>query len=177
MLKNILLGLVGLVVVIIALGFVLPDRQHVERSVVINAPAEKIYAYVSDLNRSSDWQVWGDMDPAMKVSVAGSGVGQVQTWESKTMGSGSQTITGLTPPSRVDYKVEFGEMGSASAAMRLEPQGEATKVTWSFDANMRKGVPIYMQPMATYMGFFMDQMTGKDYEGGLAKLKKSAEAA
>ena len=41
---------------------------------------------------------------------------------------------------------------------------------------MREGVPVYMQPISTYMGFFMDAMVGKDYEKGLANLKRAAEA-
>jgi len=174
--KRILLGLLGLVVLIFALGFVLPDKAHVERSVVINAPQEEIFALVADLNNADKWQAWSEYDPEMTSSVSGAGVGQKQSWTSKKMGSGSQTIAALSPPSRVDYALEFGKMGVATATMTLEPAPEGTKVVWSFDSNMRKGVPFHMQPMSTYMGFFMDGMLGKDYEKGLSNLKRVAEA-
>lgn len=176
MVKKILLGVVSLVVVLAALGFVLPDSRHVERSVVINAPPEKIYALVADLNEANRWSPWSKMDPAMTQEISGSGIGQKQVWKSKKLGDGSQEIVGLNPPTGVDYSLDFGDMGRAMAAMRLEPTAGGVKATWSLDTRMRDGVPFYMQPMSTYMGFFMDQMVGKDYESGLADLKRLAEA-
>jgi hypothetical protein len=117
------------------------------------------------------------MDPNMTQEITGEGVGQKQVWKSKKMGDGSQEITSLNPPAHVDYRLDFGPMGKATAAMRLEPQGDAaTKVVWSFDSNAREGVPFLMKPLSTYMGFFMDGMLGKDYEKGLANLKRVAEA-
>ncbi len=177
MLKKILLGLVGLVVLLVALGFVLPDRVRMERSIVINAPPEEVFALVADLNQSGKWSPWTEYDPSMESVVTGAGVGQKQSWTSKKMGDGSQTITALDAPSKVDFALDFGDHGVATAAMTLEPVAEGTKVVWSFDSNMRKGVPIYMAPMSTYMGFFMEGMLGKDYDKGLANLKRVAEAA
>ena len=175
--KKMLIGLAGFVVVLIALGFVLPDKAHVERSIMVNAPPEKVYALVADLNRADEWQPWNAMDPAMTQEIVGAGVGQKQTWKSKKLGDGSQEIVSLNPPTRVDYALDFGDMGVATAAMQLEPSGQGTSVVWSLDTNMRKGVPIFMQPISTYMGFFMDGMLGKDYEAGLANLKRVAEAS
>lgn len=175
--KKILIGLAGLVVVLIALGFVLPDKRHVERSIVINAPPEKVYALVADLKESDKWSPWAEMDPAMTSEITGDGVGQKQSWKSKKMGDGSQEIVALNPPTHVDYALNFGPMGVATAGIDLEPVAEGTKAVWSFDTNMREGVPFYMQPISTYMGFFMDGMLGKDYEKGLANLKRVAEAS
>jgi uncharacterized protein YndB with AHSA1/START domain len=177
MVKKILIGLAGLVVVLAALGFVLPDARHVERSAVINAPAEKVYALVADLNATDKWQPWAAMDPEMTQEITGAGIGQKQVWKSKKLGDGSQEIVGLNPPTGVDYSLDFGDMGRATAAIRLEPVAAGVKATWTLDTRMRDGVPIYMQPMSTYMGFFMDQMVGKDYEKGLAELKRLAEAS
>jgi hypothetical protein len=51
MVRNILIGLVVLVVVVIGVAFVLPQNVHVERSTVIGAPPENIFAVVNDLTR------------------------------------------------------------------------------------------------------------------------------
>lgn len=177
MLKKILLGVAGLLVVLVALGFVLPDKVHAERSIVVDAPPETVYALVADLNESGKWSPWAEMDPSTEMVVTGAGVGQKQTWSSKKLGDGSQTITALEPPRRVDFALDFGGNGVATAAMTLEPVAEGTKVVWSFESEMRKGVPVYMAPLSTYMGYFMDGMVGKDYEKGLANLKRVAEAA
>ena len=177
MVKKILIGLVGLVVLLAALGFVLPDARHVERAIVINAPAETVYALVADLGKTDQWQPWSKMDPELTQEISGSGIGQKQVWKSKELGDGSQEIVGLNPPTGVDYRLDFGDMGRAVAAIRLEPVEGGVKATWSLDTKMREGVPFYMQPVSTYMGFFMDQMVGKDYEKGLAELKRLAEAS
>jgi hypothetical protein len=178
MLKKILIGLGGLVVVLVALGFVLPDRAHVERSIVIKAPREAIYPLIADLNEFHKWSPFADYDPAMTVEVTGSGVGQTMVWKSRKTGDGSEVITALVPPERVDSKLDFGDMGRATASFVLEPaEGGATNVKWLFDARARDGVPVWMAPVATYMGFMMDGMLGKDFERGLAKLKTLAEAA
>ncbi len=169
-------GLAALVLVIVALGFVLPDKAHIERSVVIKAPVEEVYALVSDLNEVDRWSPWAEQDPEMTSVITDSGVGQKQIWTSQKMGSGSQEIAALDPFSRVDYRLDFGKMGVAAAAMTLAPVADGAEVVWSFDSNMRNGVPLYIQPLSTYMGLFIDDMLGKDYEKGLANLKALAEA-
>jgi uncharacterized protein YndB with AHSA1/START domain len=177
MLKKIIGGVFAALVLIVGLGFVLPDKAHVERSVVINAPPEKVFALISDFNQWRRWSPWADLDPNTVYEISGSGVGHRMSWRSAdpNVGAGVQTVTAIETPSRLVTHLEFGDMGKADATMTLTPEGEATKVVWSLDSKMREGVPVWMQPMATYMGFFMDGMVGRDYEKGLAKLKAAAE--
>ena len=179
MLKKIIGVVIAAVIVIVGLGFVLPDKAHVERSVVINAPPEKVFALISDFSQWSRWSPWADLDPNAVYEISGSGVGHRMSWTSKNpnVGAGVQTVTAIEPPSRLVTHLEFGDMGKADATMTLTPEGAATKVVWSLDSRMREGVPVWMKPMATYMGFFMDGMVGRDYEKGLARLKAAAEAS
>ena len=178
MLKKIIGVVIAAVIVIVGLGFVLPDKAHVERSVVISAPPEKVFALISDFNQWSRWSPWADLDPNTVYEISGSGVGHRMSWTSEdpNVGAGVQTVTAIEPPTRLVTHLEFGEMGRADATMSLTQEGGATKVVWSLDSKMREGVPVWMQPMSTYMGFFMDGMVGKDYEKGLARLKTAAEA-
>jgi uncharacterized protein YndB with AHSA1/START domain len=179
MLKKIIGSVIAVIVIIFGLGFVLPDKAHVEREVVINAPPEKVFALVSDFNQWNRWSPWADLDPNAAYEITGSGVGHRMVWTSKdpNVGDGAQTVTAVEPPSRLVTHLEFGDMGKADATFTLTPDGERTKVVWSLDTKMRDGVPFLMQPMATYMGFFMDGMVGADYEKGLARLKAAAEAS
>jgi len=62
-------------------------------------------------------------------------------------------------------------MGESDTAFLLEPVGDATRVIWSLDTDMRKGVPLLNMPMSTYFGFLMDSIVGTKYEEGLANLK------
>ena len=179
MLGKIFGGLAAIIVIIIALGFVLPDKVHVEREAVINAPQEEVFALISDYEAWNSWSPWAEKDPDAEYSYSGSGVGQKMVWKSDdpNVGNGSQEITRLESPSLVVTRLEFDGMGDANASFALSPaDGGATRIVWSFDTAMRDGFPIYMKPMATYMGFFMDNWVGKDYEQGLANLKRVAEA-
>lgn len=179
MIKNILLGVVGLIVVVVLLGFVLPDRVHLEREATINAPQEEVYALISDFGAWDRWSPWAKIDPDAEYSFSGDGVGQRMEWKSDhpDVGSGAQEITAMDPPNSLTTFLDFGDMGQANAAFTLSPaEGGATKVVWSFDTNMREGVPVYMQPMSTYFGFMMEGMLGPQYEEGLANLKQAAEA-
>ncbi len=178
MLGKILVGLVGFIVIVILLGFVLPDRAAIERETVINAPQEDVYALISDFEAWNAWSPWAKMDPDAEMSVSGEGVGHRMSWvsEDPNVGVGSQVITAMDPPNSLSTHLEFEGMGEADATFTLSPAGDgATKVVWSFETNMRDGMPLHMQPVATYMGFFMDGMLGPQYEEGLTNLKAVAE--
>ncbi|MEO1137538.1 MAG: SRPBCC family protein [Pseudomonadota bacterium] len=179
MLKKVLGGIAIFLIAIVALGFVLPDKAHIEREIVINAPQEEVFTLISDFGEWDRWSPWAKLDPDAEYSYSGSGVGQRMEWTSEhpEVGNGAQEITALAEPSRVVTALDFGDMGQAEASFTLEPaEGGATRVVWSFDSNMRKGVPVHMKPVSTYMGFFMDGFLGPAYEEGLANLKREAEA-
>jgi carbon monoxide dehydrogenase subunit G len=179
MLKNIIGAIVALVVIVVALGFVLPDKAEISRETVINAPQEDVYALISDFEAWNAWSPWAQIDPDAEMSISGEGVGHKMSWKSDdpNVGVGSQVITAMAPPNSMTTHLEFDGMGEADATFTLSPAGDgATKVVWSFESNMREGMALHMKPMATYMGFFMDGMLGPQYEQGLANLKDVAEA-
>lgn len=178
MLGKIIGGLVGLIVIVILLGFVLPDRAELQRETTINAPQEDVYALIDNFEAWNAWSPWAQIDPDAEMSVSGEGIGHRMSWKSDDpkVGTGTQVITAMDPPNSLTTHLEFEGMGEADATFTLSPAGDgATKVVWAFETKMREGVPIYMQPMSTYMGFFMDGMLGPQYEEGLANLKKAAE--
>lgn len=168
-----------LILAVLVFGFLWPDKVHVEREAVIDAPPEKIFGLISDFGEWDKWSPWAKLDPNAKYEYSGEGVGQRMAWtsEMREVGSGSQEIIAMSAPRQLTTALDFGEMGRAKATFDIEPMGEASKVTWSLDTNMREGVPALKQPMATFFGFFMDKMIGKTYEEGLANLKGVAEAA
>lgn len=172
-LKFFLYGLVALLVLIVAVGFVLPSKYHVERSLEIKAPAEKVFALVNDPKQWATWSVWNKRDPAMKVVYSGapSGAGAKWAWESKSEGSGEMEFTRAEPPKLLAYKLYFPDFGSTSTGtMVLVPAGDATRITWANDGDMGGN------PLLHYFAFFMDRMIGPDFEAGLWGLKARAEA-
>jgi effector-binding domain-containing protein len=69
----------------------------------------------------------------------------------------------------VKTKLDFGGEGIAYATFNLEPAEGGTKVVWSMDMD------VGMNPAMRYMGLMFDTWIGKDYEEGLANLKKLVE--
>jgi uncharacterized protein YndB with AHSA1/START domain len=167
-------GLLGLFLVFVAGGFVLPDKAQINRSAVINAPAEKVYAVVSDLGRAKEWSPWFAIDPAMAVTLEGEGpgVGQKMTWASQhpDVGTGSQQTVALTENREVVTALNFGDMGQATATIRLVPEGTGTKVDWRLDAPLGNIIE-------RWFGLVFDRMIGPDFERGLATLKAVVEAS
>lgn len=177
---GIVLTILAVLALIVVLGFILPDRQQVSRTTRIAAPPEAVYPHIADFQNWQSWSPWAGRDPNMKMEITGDGVGQTMAWTSdaKNVGSGRQEILRAEAPTLLETALDFGDMGKAVARFDLAPaEGGATDVTWHLDTKMRNGVPLPMRPVATYMGFFMDKMVGKDYEQGLAALKDVIENA
>lgn len=173
LLRNLVLGLIGLAVVLAAAAYLLPRQVSVARSVSIAAPPEKVFPYVNSLQKFTEWSPWAAKDPGMKVTHEGpaEGVGAKMTWASDNadVGTGTQEITESVPGERVVNRLEFGGMAPAGAYFDLEPEGEGTLVTWTVEMDMG------MNPVGRWFGLMMDGMVGKDFDQGLGNLKALAE--
>ncbi len=162
-----------------ALGYVLPDRAHVEREIVIAAPPETIFALVSDFRRAEPWSPLGAIDPQADYRVMGEGVGQRAELAGGHLGALglAQELVAVAEPARMVSRVSVAAMGEADAAFTLIPEaGNAVRVVLSFDSNMRDGVPLLLQPFAVYAGYFAETALGAPYEESLGNLKRAAEA-
>jgi hypothetical protein len=173
-LLRILGGLAVLVLLLVVVAFALPRRYRVERSIVINARPETVFAQFGDLRAWKNWGAWQERDPNMKMTFSdqSSGVGAWSAWESASEGNGKMTITHYEPAKHAAYDLEFPEMGmSSKGSMTLQPAEGGVKVVWA-DAG-----DLGMNPMSRWFGLFLDKMIGPDFEHGLAKMKALAEAA
>lgn len=167
--------LVLITAVIILLGalflFTKPDVR-VERSVVMQAPPEKIFPLINNLEATLAWSPWKEMDPEMKVTFEGpeSGVGAISRWESETQGTGSQTITASVPNESLVTALDFGPMGKATSDWTLKPAEDGgTEVVWGMVSHNG------YHPGFRLFGLFMDGLLGPQFEKGLANLKALVE--
>ena len=172
-----IIGIILLLAIIFVLvaGLFVSKTYHFETAITINAPKEKVWDHVNTLNRFQQWNPFLEKDPNCKVSYEGQegAIGSVYSWKgNKEVGSGSQTLTKLEAPNRVETHLHFIEpfSGEADAYVNLADEGSGTKVTWGFDTK-------YPYPMNVMQLFvIMDDMMGKDFNHGLAKLKTISEA-
>lgn len=173
MAKKIIIGVVAALALLVLAGFLMPAQVHVERSVVINAPPAQIFPHLCDFEASAKWSPWLERDPNVQNTYSGAPctTEHKNSWTSEKpdVGNGSQWIAGIEKDVKVDTKLDFGEQGTADATFLLAPEGQATRVTWSFDADMGNN------PIARWMGLMMDGWIGPDYEKGLRKLKTVVE--
>ena len=172
--------ILALVAAIAFIGFIAyvatrPNELRVTRETLIAAPPERIFGHLVNLPGWRAWSPWEKKDPAMKRTYEGpeSGPGAIYGWEgNKDVGSGRMEVKQATPFSKIVIDLHFLKPFEArnTVEFTLEPKGGATRVVW-----LMYGPAHFMSKL---MGVFMnmDRMIGKDFEAGLANLKKAAEA-
>lgn len=174
MLKTIAIAVVALLAAVLAFAATRPDTFRVQRATSIKAPPEKIFALINDFHSWDAWSPYEKLDPAMKRTRSGAanGKGAVYAWESDgKAGAGRMEITESSASSKVAIQLDFAKPFESHniAEFTLEPQGDATHVTWA----MQGPSPYISKVIGLF--FNMDQMIGKDFEAGLANLKTLTE--
>ncbi|MGQ0529638.1 MAG: SRPBCC family protein [Panacagrimonas sp.] len=170
-----LFGLGALTLVLLGMGLFLPQRAHIERSILIDRPPATVFTVLNGFRSLEQWSPWADLDPQMKTEFAGPamGVGARYSWTSEhaAVGSGSQEIIDSTPYTRITVKLQFSGMSTQNqASYTLSPEGQGTRVVWDHDADFSGDY------FSRYFGLLMDRMIGADYERGLQRLKTHVES-
>lgn len=174
MLRKTALVVAFLVAAVLLYALTRPDTLHVERSVTVNAPPEKIYPLINDYRNWSAWSPYEKKDPAMKRTFNGptSGKGAVYAWDGdKNVGKGRMEIVDTSPSSKITIKLDFERPFEANNVVNftIQPTPTGSNVTWAMDGPM----PCISKLMSVFIN--MDTMIGKDFEAGLANLKTVAE--
>jgi uncharacterized protein YndB with AHSA1/START domain len=150
------------------------DTYTVERAQTIDAPPERVFEQIADFHRWRAWSPWEDLDPDLQRTYSGAeaGTGAVYAWSgNRKAGQGRMEMTQAVAPSRVEVDLRFEKpfKAQSTTAFAIAPSGDASRVTWTMT-----GPKTFM---VRVMGLFrsMDQMVGKDFEKGLARLKAVAE--
>lgn len=174
MLKKILIGLAVLIVAVLLIGFFLPGKMEVSRSISINASAENVFAEFNDVKKWQEWQYWNTLDKPedMKLTYGEKteGTGATYSWDGKNTGKGTITITESIPNKSVASDIEFTGSGTAKGLYKVEPEGEGTKATMNFTFDNG------MNPIGRWFSVFMKGELEKAFDYGLARIKERAEA-
>ena len=159
---------------VLVLATTKPNTLRVQRVISIEAPADRIFPLINDFHQWVTWSPYENKDPAMKRTYGGadSGKGAVYTWDGdKNVGSGRMEILDTAMPSKILIKLDFFKPfeGHNTAEFTMLPQGDVTRVTWTMT-----GPAVFMSKvMQVFMN--LDRMIGRDFETGLANLKKLTE--
>ncbi len=175
-LKRIAIGIFILILLIVLISFFLPSKVHVERSVEMNAKPDVVFGIINDLDKWKQWSPFIEMDTTatMVYSEPSEGVGAWYTWNGKNSGEGKLTIIQSTPYSFINCEMNFGAMGIATGAFKIDSVANGVKVTWSLDSD-GEGISWYFYVMSKYLYMVMDKNLGQEFEKGLNKIKQIAE--
>ena len=168
--KGILLGILGLVVLVLVLALFAPKQFDAEGDVVINRPAQEVFDYIKYLKNQENYAVWYKMDPGSTRTYSGTdgSVGATVEWDGEKTGQGRQVITNIVNGQRIESDLFFmGSDDPAKALLTVEEDGPgATEVDWSIVGKTPYPFNI--------MNWFMDM--DKDFEAGLQNLKVILES-
>lgn len=174
MFRKMLIALLLVIAGVLGYAATRPDTFQVQRSIVIAAPPQAIYARIEDFRRWRDWSPWERLDPAMVRTHSGAarGVGAVYAWQgNREVGRGRMEVVAAAAPSTITIQLDFIEPFASRNITEfvLAPVDGGTRVIWTM-----RGENLYVSKL---MGVFvdMDAMIGKDFARGLATLKSASE--
>jgi uncharacterized protein YndB with AHSA1/START domain len=177
MFKKIMIVVAVVVALLVVLGIFValqPSTFRVERSAVMAAPPEAVFAEVNDLHRWEKWSPWQKLDPNARMTYEGppAGVGAVCRWAGNSdVGEGSMTIVESKPHELIRVRLDFVKPfeDTATVEFAFQPEGAKTRVTWSMHGDNH----FIGKAMCLFMN--LDRMIGDKYEEGLANLKTIVE--
>lgn len=144
---------------------------HVERSIEIAAPPERVFETVVDFGTWTTWSPWLSAEPDANVEVTpdAASVGSVYSWDGTVVGAGEMEHRAFESPHRIEAELRmFKPFKSTSRVVfELEPAADGTRLTW----NMYGSLPFFL----FFLKSMMMTLIGMDYERGLKMLKEWIE--
>ncbi len=176
---TVLVVIVVLVAALLAYASTRPDTFRIERTTRIAAPMVQVAELIDNFHEWGKWSPWEHIDPTMTRTFSGAdaGVGAIYEWDSKgKAGAGRMEITEMRAGAErglITIRLEFFKPWKATntAEFLMTPTDAGTDLNWA----MHGPSPFMSKLMGVFMDF--DKMVGKDFEAGLAAIKKNAEAA
>jgi uncharacterized protein YndB with AHSA1/START domain len=141
-------------------------------SVVVKAPAEKVYEYVADVGRHPEWANGDDKLSVKPLAEGAPRVGGEYDTTGILMGRPNPakvTITSLEPPRRVEFEAA-DKQGVTGHVITLEAADGGTRVT-------RQIYGVKQPFFGPLLLLLFRGAINKDYETALANLKSRLEAA
>ncbi|MEV0076495.1 SRPBCC family protein [Nocardia neocaledoniensis] len=148
---------------------------EVTRRTTIAAEPARIHGFIDNFRQWRLWSPWEDADPQLARTYTGpeSGVGARYTWRgNRKAGAGAMEIK-ADAEREIGIELAFEKPFKATnfVTFTLVPSGAGTEVTWKMTGT-HSGLMGVLGKV-----FPIDNMIGKDFDKGLARLKTIAEAA
>lgn len=155
------------------ISYFLPSRWSVKRSIEINSSAEKIFPYINDLHKWSEWYPWTrELDVSMVILYDGpeTGVGSSRKWSGSSIKSGEITINKAIENEGVWYTFKSDQTSLVVyGSLVIRKKENSCEVTWEDTGDSGYSL------LARFFSGGLDSVIGKRFEEGLAKMKNAVE--
>lgn len=174
MLIKIGLGIIAALIIFLAFVSTREGKFRYERSGVINAPAEKIFPYLSNFKMGGMWSPYEKIDPNMKKNFIGEPdkVGAVMEFDGNSdAGSGKLEMLKIVPNESVEIKLTMTKPLFAENLIEYKLTKEETGTRFSWIMSGDGGF------MGKLMNTLIDceKMVADQFSVGIANLKEIIE--
>ncbi|MDH4261820.1 MAG: SRPBCC family protein [Spirochaetia bacterium] len=173
LIKKFIISIAILTGILYTIGYFLPSKWSVKRSIEINQSSEKIFPYINDLHKWSQWYPWTrEMDVSMVITYDGAetGAGAIRKWSGSSIKSGEIKITKSIPNEGVWYSFKSDQTKIVVyGSITIAKKGNTNIVTWEDTGD--NGYSL----LARFFSGGLDKVIGQKFETGLENLKRTAE--
>lgn len=168
-------GIMGFVALFFLVSLFFPRTYHIEKSTVIDLPAEQTFNYLNNINNWADWSPWNtDIDSTMKffVSASKTGKGATRYFHGSMVGSGRFRIIESIPQQKLTYNLYINIAEgyfSLDQVFLFKAEGNKTRLSWIDEGD------VGMNPVSRYLLPSRVSNTEKGFEEGLQLIKEKAE--
>ncbi|MBI2730081.1 MAG: SRPBCC family protein [Sphingobacteriales bacterium] len=173
--KIFLVGLVALAIIFTLFSLFIPSTVRVSRVVEINAPKEKIYEAISDVEKWKNWMPWSAADSLFRITInpTQSKTNSSYEWVVKNDVSkkGKITIKELLNNEVVTENELSGyNISPGSLKLYIDPKANFVLAEWKIKVHIK------WYPWAKLKGILLDKIYGPVLEDGLDRLKATCES-
>ncbi len=152
-----------------------PEAFVIERSLAIDANSTDVFAVMSNFEKFKDWSPWQKHDPNSKQTIVGPAatVGSSLSWKGNSkVGEGSMVFTEIDPGRTCEVEIKFVTPFKATnqVVWTVVDQPQGCLVTWTMTGR-RQGM---IKAVSAVLN--LDKMLAKDFDEGLANLKRLVES-
>ncbi|MFT2109791.1 SRPBCC family protein [Marinomonas sp. 2405UD68-3] len=151
------------ILTVMAIGMLLPNKYHIERSIFINSPEERVSLYLADLG---SWEQW--------MYLPNEGVFTLPEEEDSTASLIIKNPDADNGVVSIDSFEQAGVVFSVVTKLGVLPvsnhlswarEGRGVRIVWVVEGELRAGL------ISPYLAFFANDIAGSNLEKSLENLK------
>jgi len=165
-----MMGLSSILLVLILIGFALPQEIKVTAEKKIKKSDEKLFQILTDFKSWEQWSPWADTSNHYTYFGEKEQKNAGFSWKSEKYGSGKVQMKAITPYKRIDMELSLVEGNASPFYVEFQPTNDSQSiVSWGVQMN------VGFNPLARYFGFMFKRFISKDLTNGLDNLEKYTE--